>query len=86
MKWNRIPVLFIHGGKDEFVPARMSQMNYDACGAEKEIFIVDRAAHGTSNLVEPEAYRHKVIGSMERFVDEKREFRKGNMVIRIVTS
>ena len=71
MKWNRIPVLFIHGGKDEFVPARMSQMNYDACGAEKEIFIVDRAAHGTSNLVEPEAYRQKVIGFMERFVDEK---------------
>ncbi len=70
MKWNRIPVLFIHGGKDDFVPAKMSRINYDACGAEKEIFIVDRAAHGTCNLVEPEAYRQKVTSFMERCLDK----------------
>lgn len=71
MKWNRIPVLFIHGEQDDFVPAQMSQVNYDACGAEKEIFIVGRAAHGTCNLVEPEAYRQKVIGFMEKYSGEK---------------
>lgn len=69
MRENRIPVLFIHGGRDDFVPAGMSWMNYEACAAEKEIFIVDRAAHGTSNLAAPEEYRRRVIKFMEKWAD-----------------
>lgn len=69
MRENRIPVLFIHGGRDDFVPAGMSWANYEACAAEKEIFIVDRAAHGTCNLVEPEEYRRRVIKFMEKWSD-----------------
>ncbi len=67
MRTNRIPVLFIHGRKDETVPLEMSRINYEACSAEKELFIVDRAAHGTSNLVEPDAYRQKVAAFMEKW-------------------
>lgn len=69
LRGNRIPVLFVHGGKDDFVPARMSWTNYEACTAEKEIFIVDRAAHGTCNLAEPEEYRRRVIRFMEKWSD-----------------
>lgn len=69
LRRNRIPVLFIHGGRDAFVPARMSWKNYEACAAEKEIFIVDRAAHGTSHLVEPEEYRRRVVKFMEKWSD-----------------
>ncbi len=69
LKGNRIPILFVHGGKDDFVPPRMSWMNYEACTAEKEIFIADRAAHGTSNLAEPEEYRQRVIRFMEKWSD-----------------
>lgn len=69
MHVNRIPVLFIHGGKDDFVPAEMSRINYEACRAEKDIFIAERAAHGTSNLVEPEAYRKKVVEFVEKWSD-----------------
>lgn len=69
MRSNHIPVLFIHGGKDDFVPVEMSRMNYEACGAEKEILIVDRAAHGTSNMAEPERYRQKVMEFMEKWAD-----------------
>lgn len=65
MKECTIPVLFIHGGKDAFVPTEMSYRNYDACGAKKQILVVDRAAHGTSNMAEPQAYRSMVIGFME---------------------
>ena len=69
LRRNRIPVLFIHGGRDAFVPARMSWKNYEACAAEKEIFIVDRAAHGASHLVEPEEYRRRVVKFMEKWSD-----------------
>ncbi len=66
MRANRIPVLFVHGKKDRTVPLEMSRANYEACGADKELFIVDRAAHGTSNLAEPEAYQQKVMAFMEK--------------------
>lgn len=45
LKTNRIPVLFIHGSKDTFVPTRMGKENYEACIAEKEIVIVEGARH-----------------------------------------
>ena len=52
MKTNKIPVLFIHGEKDGFVPARFSRENYEACVAEKELIIVPEAIHGVSYLVD----------------------------------
>lgn len=65
MKQNRIPVLFIHGGKDDFIPIEMSRRSYDACVAKKKFLMIDRAAHATSNLAEPEVYRSTVIEFME---------------------
>ena len=45
---NRVPVLFIHGEEDKFVPVWMSRRNYDACTAEKRLLIVEKAGHGSS--------------------------------------
>ena len=70
MKTNQIPVLFIHGGADTFVPTQMSYRNYEACVAKKELLIVDRAAHATSNMVAPEIYRNKVIEFMDKCENE----------------
>lgn len=67
MKNNTIPVLFIHGGKDAYVPTEMSYKNYEACNAPKELLIVDGAAHGTSHLVEPERYRRAVVEFMRKW-------------------
>ncbi|MDD4433865.1 MAG: alpha/beta hydrolase, partial [Parabacteroides sp.] len=36
----KIPILFIHGEDDDYVPPTMSQINYDACAGEKQIEIV----------------------------------------------
>lgn len=66
MKTNQIPVLFIHGGKDDFVPMEMSSRNYDACAAKKKFLMIDRAAHGTSHLAEPEVYHSTVMEFMEK--------------------
>lgn len=65
MKENQIPVLFIHGGKDDLVPLAMSSRNFDACVAKKKFLMIDRAAHGTCHLVEPEVYHSTVIEFME---------------------
>ena len=54
MKTCRIPVLLLHGMADDFVPCEMSQWAYDACGAEKQLILVEGATHGTSYLTDPE--------------------------------
>lgn len=48
MKENRIPVLFIHGDDDTFVPVTMTYENYKACTAPKELLIVPGADHAMS--------------------------------------
>ncbi|MFI3205873.1 MAG: alpha/beta hydrolase [Clostridia bacterium] len=54
VKENKIPVLFIHGDKDKFVPCEMTQRNFDACTSEKELLIIEGATHAMSFLVAPE--------------------------------
>ena len=49
-----IPVLFVHGENDNFVPTRFSIENYAACASEKRLVTVPGAGHGTSYLVEKE--------------------------------
>lgn len=52
----RVPVIFFHGEDDDFVPCRMSQINYDACASRKELVIIPGAAHGLSYPVAPDRY------------------------------
>jgi len=50
LKENKIPVLFIHGKEDHYVPHEMTVQNYEACTAEKQLILVEGAGHGTSYL------------------------------------
>ena len=45
MKRNKIPVLFIHGDADDYVPMCMTIKNYEACASKKELYIVSGAGH-----------------------------------------
>lgn len=60
MKTCKIPVLFIHGEEDRFVPCQMSRDNYDACVSEKTLFTVKNAGHGLGYLVDQETYETTV--------------------------
>lgn len=51
-----LPVLFIHGSEDHFVPVEMTYENYLACRSEKRLLIVPGAEHGISYLVDKETY------------------------------
>ena len=59
LRKNKVPVLFIHGQDDSFVPVSMTKENYEACAAPKEIMIVPGAIHGMSYAVAKEAYEEK---------------------------
>ena len=40
-----VPILFIHGEEDGFVPCEMSRKNYDACASRKQLLTIPGAAH-----------------------------------------
>ena len=56
----RVPVLFIHGTDDRFVPVEMTYENYKACASPKRLLIVPGAQHGMSYPTDPRGYEAAV--------------------------
>ncbi len=56
----KIPIIFIHGEADDYVPCEMSIKNYEACSSRKELVTVPGAGHGLAFLVGNELYFEKV--------------------------
>ncbi|USB33807.1 alpha/beta hydrolase [Paenibacillus sp. YPG26] len=55
-----LPVLFIHGSADTYVPTRMSRDMYDAKSGIRDLLIIDGAKHAKAYGVDPEGYTRKV--------------------------
>ncbi len=55
-----IPVLFVHGSSDHFVPVEMTYENYLACASPKRLLIVPGAEHAMSYLTDRKAYEKAV--------------------------
>ncbi len=62
-----VPVLFIHGTADGFVPVEMTYQNYVACAAEKRLLIVPGADHGMSGYTEPQNYEKATLDFWKEF-------------------
>lgn len=60
MQQCKVPVLFIHGTDDHFVPIEMTYENYKACAAPKQLLVVPGAEHGMSYLVDKAGYEEAV--------------------------
>lgn len=65
------PLLFIHGGDDDFVPVEMSQRLHAAYAGEKDILTVPGAAHAVSVDTNPDLYWEKVWSFAEKYIDIK---------------
>ncbi len=61
----QVPILFIHGEKDTFVPTRMCKELYDCCASDKKMLIVKGAAHGESYYKDMQTYE----SSLDEFLD-----------------
>lgn len=63
----KVPVLFVHGTDDDFVPVTMTYENYQACAAPKELLIVPGANHGMSYGVDTAAYQKEILQFWEMY-------------------
>ncbi len=62
-----VPILFIHGTADRFVPIEMTYKNYAACASPKDLLVVPGAGHALSYYVEPERYEEAVKRFWKRY-------------------
>lgn len=60
-----IPILFIHGKEDHYVPCFMSERMYKACNSPKEILLVDNCGHGAAYMVATKEYTRLVNKLMD---------------------
>ena len=56
LKNAKVPVLFIHGEEDDFVPYNMGAGNFESCSSEKYMLSVPEAGHGLSFFYDKEGY------------------------------
>ncbi|HOP10622.1 MAG TPA: alpha/beta hydrolase [Oscillospiraceae bacterium] len=66
---NYLPMLFIHGADDDFVPAFMIDKVYAATMGPKEKLIVPGAKHAEACCVDPEGYGRAVEGFLKKYID-----------------
>ena len=62
----KIPVIFIHGEADDFVPCDMSHRLYNACITKKKLVTVPNAGHGLAFPVDQDKY----IDALKQFESE----------------
>lgn len=65
-----VPILYIHGKEDVFVPTEMTEELYENTKSEKELLLVDEASHGESYVKDEELYKETLDDFLERFVRE----------------
>lgn len=63
----KLPVLFVHGTDDHFVPVSMTFENYKACASPKRLLVVPGADHAMSYYVDRAAYEEAVLDFWEAF-------------------
>ena len=67
----KLPILFIHGTGDTFVPCSMTQAAYDACAAPKQLVLVPDAGHGCSYLVDRPRVQAALAAFLSKYVSEE---------------
>ena len=69
LRYCTVPVLFIHGDEDNFVPYRMVEELYAACPSEKRLLRVKGAGHCQSYAQDPEGYKRTVREFLDTYID-----------------
>lgn len=61
VKKSSVPILFIHGDQDQFVPVEMAKKLYEAADCEKKILIIEGAGHAQAQDKDPERYYETIF-------------------------
>lgn len=66
---SKVPILFIHGSEDTFVPVYMAKNLYNATPKDKrELYIVNGASHAASIMINKDEYIEKITDWIVKYV------------------
>lgn len=68
LKPGHLPMFFIHGDKDDYVPTWMVYKLYEAKPQPKALWIVPEADHAHSYLFNTEEYTQKVKAFVDKYI------------------
>lgn len=68
VKKSKIPILFIHGTEDRFVPTKMVYPLFEAVQSEKQLFLVEGAEHGNAYWTDTKGYRKQVEDFLGKYI------------------
>lgn len=71
VKKAKVPILFIHGSNDTFVPCKMCHEIYDNCQSPKKKLIIDGAAHAESYYKEMDLYENALTEFAQEIFEER---------------
>ncbi|HLR59204.1 MAG TPA: alpha/beta fold hydrolase [Pseudogracilibacillus sp.] len=64
-----LPILYIHGVEDTFVPTHMALKLSDQTASDYEVLTIEGAGHGESYILEKKAYQNKLNEYIERYIE-----------------
>ncbi|MDR0404818.1 MAG: alpha/beta hydrolase [Oscillospiraceae bacterium] len=70
LKKNQLPIMFIHGTRDEFVPFEMLYTLFESTNAEKDIYTVQGAGHNCAFSKDPDEYMRRVLSFIDSHVSK----------------
>ncbi|MGG4346101.1 alpha/beta hydrolase [Paenibacillus lautus] len=65
-----LPVMFIHGTKDNYVPTRMSIEMFEAKPDPKKLLLIEGAIHANAYHIDPKLYREGVHSFLREHIDQ----------------
>lgn len=66
VRHTKLPILLVHGTADSFVPATMCKEIYENIGGDKEMLLINGAAHAECFYSDREKYESKLTAFLER--------------------
>ncbi|GAB3798708.1 alpha/beta hydrolase [Virgibacillus kimchii] len=64
-----VPILYIHGNEDTFVPTFMAEELYENTKSETEIHLFDNAGHGEAFVTQEDKYTEILNAFIEKYMD-----------------
>ena len=68
VKKSKVPILYICGDKDTFVPLKFTKKNYELTSSEKELLVVKGAIHGSCYMTNKEEYYRYVASFTKKYL------------------
>ncbi|MEC2160636.1 alpha/beta hydrolase [Virgibacillus halodenitrificans] len=65
-----VPILYIHGNADTFVPTSMAEKLYKNTSSEKDFISFDNAGHGEALVTKKDKYVDKLNSFLEKYINQ----------------